>query len=257
MSRNSVFLKIPRRTWEHIAAFLLALLLWQGAAMAVGAEILLPTPTAVIIRFFELFFSPATLAAMAASAGRILLGFFLGFLLGVLLAIPAARFPLVERLLFPYMITVRSVPVASFIVVALIWISSSALSGFISFLIVLPIVYGNLLEGLAARDRALDEMADVFGMSFFARLRCIWVPAVRPTVLAAATTGVGLAWKSGIAAELIGLADGTIGDALYMAKIHIDTPALFAWTLLIIVGSTVSEKLIRLGFRALLGGKRA
>ncbi len=250
-------LRLPRRTWEHIIAFLLALLLWQGVAMLVGAEILLPTPIAVVFRFFALLGEGMTWAAIGVSGGRILLGFFCGFAGGVLLAIPAARYPLCERLLFPYMITVRSVPVASFIVVALIWLSASQLSGFISFLIVLPIVYGNVLEGLSARDRALDEMATVYGMPFFPRLFYIWVPAIRPTLLAAATTSVGLAWKSGIAAELIGLVDGTIGDSLYLSKIHIDTPALFAWTLIIVIGSTVSEKLVRFLFRALLGGKRS
>lgn len=245
------------RTWEKLLAVLLALLVWQAVAMAVGAEILLPTPLAVIGRFFSFLRRGGTWSALLYSASRILLGFLSGFLLGAVLSILAARFRVLETLLFPYMITVRAVPVASFTVVALIWLTAAELSGFISFLIVLPIVYNNILEGLVARDRALDEMADVFRLPFFKRLRYIWLPTVRPTLFAAATTAVGLAWKSGVAAELIGLADGTVGDAIYMTKINLDTPALFAFTLLIVLAGMASERLVRLALRALLGGDRA
>ncbi len=245
------------RVRDKLLAVCLALLVWQAVAMAVGAEILLPSPVAVVGSFFSLLFDGGTWAALLYSASRIFLGFFCGFLLGIVLSILAARFRVLETLLFPYMITVRAVPVASFTVVALIWLSAAELSGLISFLIVLPIVYNNILEGLVARDRALDEMADVFHLPFFKRLRYIWLPTVRPTVLAAASTSVGLAWKSGVAAELIGLADGTIGDAIYMTKINLETPALFAFTLLIVLASMVSERLVRLALRVLLGGDRA
>lgn len=242
---------------DKLLAVCLALLVWQAVAMTVGAEILLPSPVAVVGSFFSLLFDSGTWAALLYSASRILLGFLAGLLLGFLLAVLATRYRIVETLLFPYMITVRSVPVASFTVVALIWLSAAELSGLISFLIVLPIVYNNILEGLLARNRALDEMADVFHLPFFRRLRYIWLPSVRPTVLAAASTSVGLAWKSGVAAELIGLADGTIGDAIYMTKINLETPALFAFTLLVVLASMVSERLVRLALRILLGGDRA
>ncbi len=242
---------------DKLLAVCLALLVWQAVVMSAGAGFLLPTPISVIGSFFSLLFDGGTWAALLYSASRILLGFLAGLLLGFLLAVLAARYRIVETLLFPYMITVRAVPVASFTVAAFIWFSAEELSGFISFLIVLPIVYNNILEGLLARDRALDEMADVFHLSFFKRLRYIWLPTVRPTLLAAATTALGLAWKSGIAAELIGLADGGIGDAIYMTKFNLDYPALFAVTLLIVLASMVSERLVRLVLRVLLGGDRA
>jgi NitT/TauT family transport system permease protein len=154
------------------------------------------------------------------------------------------------------MITVRSVPVASFVVLALLWFSSEALSGLISFLIVLPIVYNGVLSAMQASDRQLDEMAQVFRISFWDRLRCIYMPQVRPALLAAATTSMGLAWKSGVAAELIGLPDGSIGLELYRAKLYLDTPALFAWTLMIVLGSLVCEKLFAFLLRLALGGYR-
>ena len=149
----------------------------------------------------------------------------------------------------------RSVPVASFVVIALIWFTSSVLSVFISFLIVLPVIYNSLLGALKARDRGLDEMASVFRLPFFTRLRYVWVPQVRAALLAACATSVGLAWKSGVAAELIGLCDGTIGGELYDAKLYLDTPALFAWTLIIVLASVATEKAVLALLRLALTGR--
>ncbi len=248
--------KFKRLPWPKLLAFVLALLLWQMAAMAVGEAVFLAAPTAVLMRLFSLLTEGGLFPVLLFSLCRVLVGFLAGLVLGCLLAVLAARFSLLATLLYPYMITVRSVPVASFIVLALLWFSSGVLSGLISFLIVLPVVYNSLLAALTATDRRLDEMATVFAIPFFARLRCIYVPQVRPALLSAAATSMGLAWKSGVAAELFGLPDGSIGLELYRAKLYLDTPALFAWTLVIVLSSLVCEKLVAALLRTLLGGWR-
>lgn len=239
------------------AAFLVALCLWQIAAWSVGHTVLLASPIDVATRLASLLGKGATYLVLLHSLARILLGFLIGLAVGCVAAVVAARFEIAEILLFPYMITIRSVPVASFIVLALVWLSAAELSTFISFLIVLPVIYNSLLGALKASDRGLHEMAAVFHLSFFARLRYIWIPEVRAALLAASTTAVGLAWKSGVAAELIGLADGTIGGELYSAKLYMDTPSLFAWTVLIVAASLASEKLIVWGMRWILTKKRS
>lgn len=237
-------------------AFAAALLLWQVAAWAVGHDVLLSSPLDVCLRLVRLAGEPNTYLVLLTSLGRNLLGFALGLIVGCLLAVPAARLPIMETLLFPYMVTIRSVPVASFIVLAYVWLSSAELSVFIAFLIVLPVIYNSLLGALKARDRGLDEMATVFRLPFLARLRYVWVPQIRAALLAACATSVGLAWKSGVAAELIGLADRTIGGELYNAKMYLDTPALFAWTLIIVLASVATEKGILALLRLLLGERR-
>ena len=115
----------------------------------------------------------------------------------MVLAVAAGRWAWVEALLAPVMQLVKATPVASFIILALVWVSGSSLSVLISFLMVLPVLYG----------------------------------------------AVGICWKSGVAAEVIGLPDGSIGDALYRAKITLSTGELFAWTFVIILLSAVFEKL--------------
>lgn len=235
---------------------MLALLLWQIVAACLAMPVFLPTPLSVLKTLWQLLCTGETYAVFFTSLGHLLLGFSLGFVLGTVLAILAAVFPLLEVLLYPYMLTVRAIPVASFVVLAILWFSSRLLSQIISFFVVLPLVYHAVLEALRTRDRRMDEMADVFAIPFPTRLRHIWFPQIRAALLSSAGTGMGLAWKSGVAAELIGMHDGTIGDRLYLSKLYLDTPGLFAWTLLIVLGSLICERGLLFLLRHLLGERR-
>jgi NitT/TauT family transport system permease protein len=144
------------------------------------------------------------------------------------------------------MVTIKSIPVASFVVIALIWLSSQNLSSLISFLMVLPIIYTNVLEGIRSVDKKMLEMADVFQMTTRKRMRFIWLPSLKPFLLSAMKISLGLAWKSGVAAELIGIPEGSVGEELYYSKLYLDTESLFAWTVVIVVVSVLFEKLFLL-----------
>lgn len=178
--------------------------------------------------------------------------FLLGLILGCLLAYLAAKHPVVETLLWPWMATIKSVPVASFVVICLIWLSARNLSVFISFLIVIPIIYQNVLEGLRAENREMQEVATVFQLPWRKRFRYIELPKLRPFLLSACRVTTGMAWKAGIAAEIIGVPNGSIGKMLYTAKIYLDTDDLLAWTVIIVVISVVAEKVFLAGLSRLL-----
>lgn len=219
------------------------MLLWQGASVLIGSEILLASPLDVVVRFFEMLSEEGFYASIGFSFSRIAVGFLSGLILGILLALLGGRFAAVETLLWPYMVAIKSIPVASFVVIALIWLKSSNLAILISFLMVLPIVYINVLEGIKSVDEKMLQMASVFGMPFGRRLRFIWLPSVKPFLLSGAKISLGLAWKSGIAAELIGIPTGSVGEALYYSKLFLNTADLFAWTLAIVLLSVGFEKL--------------
>lgn len=235
----------------YAGAFAIALAFWELLSLYVGHAVLLPAPHAVLLRLAALLPTAPFLSAVGFSLGRILLGFLLGFAVGCGLAVLAGRFPALEILLYPYMVTVRSVPVASFIILALIWFTASTLSVFISFLIVLPVVYAAVLGGIRSVDPKMLEMAAVFRLPFGVRLRYIWLPALRPFLLSSSATALGLAWKSGIAAEVIGLPGGSIGEVLYEAKLFLQSADLFAWTVAVVVLSLASEKLFSFLLRRL------
>lgn len=225
------------------AAVIFWLAVWQIAAMAVGERILLASPLSVLVRLTTIWREDSFLETVAFSFVRIVGGAGLGIVTGCLLAAAARRFRFVETLLSPLMVTVKSVPVASFIVIALIWLSSRMLSVFISFLIVLPVVYSNMLAGLRATPPELVEMARIFRLAPHRRLIYVYLPAVRSYLLSACGSALGMAWKAGVAAEVIGLPDGSLGEVIYEAKLYLNSVDLLAWTVVIVLISVGFEKL--------------
>ena len=219
------------------------LIVWQLLAMIVSQEILLASPLNVLKRLCALAVTAEFWQTIAFSLWRILGGFLLGCLAGAVLAALAARFQWVRELIAPFVALVRAIPVASFVIVALIWVPSRNLSLLIASLIVWPVTYTNLLYGIDETDPGLIEMASTFRVPPTRRLLFIYVPQVLPYFRAAVVTSMGLAWKSGVAAEVIGIPTGSIGERLYRAKVYLMTPDLFAWTLALIAVSLVCERL--------------
>ena len=228
----------------------LALRVWQLAADYVDFEILLASPASVAGVLWDLIPMSETWSTVAFSMARILLGFGIGAAAGILMAVLAHRVPLLDTVLWPYVTVMKSVPVASFIIIVLIWLGPRELSSFIACLMVFPVIYTNLLEGLGSTDKKLLEMAKVHKVGWGKRLLYIYGPHLRSYLLSACSVALGLSWKSGIAGEVIGVADGTIGEKLYEAKIYMATAEVLAWTLLFLVVSILLEKLLRKLLRA-------
>ncbi len=184
----------------------------------------------------------------------------LALALAAVLALAAGHLRVVEILLQPYVLAIKSVPVASFIILALIWLKTSLLSLFISFLMVFPVLYTNILAGIKSADGQLLEMTQVFRVPWKRRLRMIYLPAIRPFLLAGSAAALGMSWKAGVAAEVIGVVSGSIGERLYDAKIYLQTADLLAWTVVIVALSAGFEWLmLRLLLRVFrgLGGDAA
>ena len=132
--------------------------------------------------------------------------------------------------------------VASIVILVLLWIKSKNLSVVISFLMVFPVIYTSLLEGLKNISGDIIEMADVYKIKGFKRIRYIYIPLVMPFFKASSKTALAMGWKSAVAAEVIGLPAYSIGSELYSSKVYFDTPRLFAWTIVIIMLSIIFEK---------------
>ena len=224
-------------------AVMLWVLIWQLAAMAVNIPLLLPSPVAVLQRLWQLCGEGEFWYTVLTSLCRILLGFAAGVVAGVLLAAAAWRWQFVQAMVRPMVGVLKSTPVASFIILALVWVSGRSLSILISFLMVLPVLYSAVRTGIESADVQLLEMAQVFHLPLARRVKAIWLPAILPAFRQGCSVALGICWKSGVAAEVIGLPDGSIGDALYRAKITLSTGELFAWTFVIILLSAGFEKL--------------
>ena len=228
--------------WKRILSVLIALSLWQIVSMVLGLGFLLPSPLTVLVSLGKLSLQPAFYQTILFSFLRIVAGFLSALILGFVLALLAGRFPIAETFLWPYVITIKSVPVASFIIISLIWLTTGQLTVFISFLMVFPLIYTNVLQGIKSADPQLVEMAHLFRVPYFRRLGYIYLPQIRPYLVSACSMALGLSWKSGVAAEVIGVVNGSIGEQLYESKIYFETGNLFAWTLVIVLISVVFEK---------------
>ena len=239
------FNKIIRRSF----AILFWVMLWQIVSNVVGKELLIASPYSVVKSIIKLCGEGSFWNSLWFTFIRISLGFILAMILGVSMAVVSGKSILIKEVLGVPMTIIKSVPVASFIIIALIWISSKNLSIFISFLMVLPIFYTNTLKGIECVDKQLLQMSQVFKIGVIKKIRYIYIPQIMPYFISSATVSLGLCWKAGIAAEVIGIPTGSIGEQLYQSKIFLNTSELFAWTVVIIIISVIFEKAFMLMLR--------
>lgn len=217
---------------------------WQVLAILVNNQIFLASPRSVLKALIELAGQKLFWLSIFNSFFKILIGLILAILIGIFIAVLSYNSCILKELIVPFMRGVQATPVASFIILALLWIRSENLSILCSFLMVLPVIYTNVLQGLINTDIKLLEMARVFRIKSGKKIRYIYIPAVMPYFASACSIGLGLCWKAGIAAEVIGLPKNSIGEQLYESKIYLMTDQLFAWTIVIISVSVISEKVL-------------
>ena len=229
---------------RSLAAAAFWLLVWTVLARLVNKELLLPAPPAVLRRFIELALTAAFWRAIALTLLRVACGVLAAVCLGTLAAALTERFSLADCLLRPLLSVIRSTPVASFIILALLWVGRDILPGFISALMVLPVVWANVGAGVRETDRELLEVARVFRFSRKKTLRYVYIPSVLPYFLSACQSSVGLGWKAGVAAEVLTVPAVSIGRMLYESKLYLETTDLFAWTAAVILCSKLIEKLV-------------
>lgn len=252
-SQMLIFIMRNKATLEKILAIVLALLVWQIVAKLVNNTIVLVTPMVVIHNLMKLCITADFWDSVLFSIIRIQLGFVLALCIGTILATLAGKFRFLEVLVFPYMAVIKATPVASFIILCLIWLDSKNLSVFIAFLMILPIIYTNVLQGMKSFDPKLLEMSKLFEITWWRKLKFIVLPQLKPYILSACSVGIGLSWKAGVAAEVIGIPEGSIGEKLYEAKIYLNSGELFAWTVVIVIVSILFEKLIIYLLKSLFG----
>jgi len=242
-----------------IIAILFWLLVWEGIYRYVGREILVVSPVRAATRLFELGGTPRFWSAVLSTFSRVMEGSGLAVLTGSVLAVITSRSAILKHLFQPFLAVLRATPVASLIILALVWMATVQIPVFIVFLMVTPIIWTNIFAGLEVIDKQLLEMGKIFKFGRWKRLRYIYLPSLMPYIVSALITSLGAAWKSAIAAEVIARPTGTMGGHVHDARIHLLTADLFAWTIAVILLSVILEKLMVWLLRVLsdrLAGKK-
>ena len=223
---------------------LIWIVIWQLLALAVDNPVLLAGPFETVVALWNMLHEGEFYSSVANTMIRIVLGFISGGALGFLLALTAYKIRIFEDFIKPLLTVIKSIPVASFIIIVLIWAGPSYVAFFICAFIAVPILFFNVLTGLKACSAELLQMADVFGMSFKRRIKYIFLPALRPHLKSAISLACGMSFRAGIAAEVIGQPLRSLGNGLYRAKVHLMTADMFAWTLVAVLLAYLLELIV-------------
>ena len=244
------------KTNKILAALVFWLAVWWTLALLTASELLLPSPGATVHRLLTLLPTAAFRRTVGATLLRILCGAVAGIVLGTLLAVLTCRFSLLHALFSPLLTVIKSTPVVSFIVLLILWVGRSVLPSVIVVLMVLPVVWANVTAGIEGTDLQLLQMAKVYRFPRARTLRRVYIPAVMPHFLSACRSALGLAWKAGVAAEVLAVPAVSIGKQLADSKSYMETLDLFAWTLVVILCSLAIEKLLMAAMERMGGAQR-
>ena len=228
--------------------------IWFLVAKKIDSQLILPAPKDVFLCLGNLITKAEFWLFSFASLLRIACGILISFLIGVFIAIATTRFKIMNMLLSPLLTVMKSTPIASFIILAFVWMHTDIIPIFITSLIVIPMVWSNISEGILAVDPLLSEVTKIYRFSRLKKLTRLYIPTIAPYFMATCKSALGMAWKAGIAAEILAPPESSIGGEIIRAKRFLEMPTMFAWTLVVILLSLLFEKIFVLGIEKL--GKR-
>ena len=214
---------------------------WELLALTVGQELFLPSPITVASRLIELVPTALYWETTLSTVWRIFLGIAVATISGIILALFTTRSKFIHDLFYPLITVIKATPVASFVILAIIWMGAQKLPVFVCSLMVFPIIWAAVSDGIFAIDKKHKELATVFEFSVKKRFKFIYVPTVAPYFLSAFKTSVGLAWKAGVSAEVLGYTQNSVGGMIFDTKLYLEIPELFAWTITVILMSLFME----------------
>lgn len=219
------------------------LCIWQAVCDLTGLELILASPVNVFIALGQLVITSVFYKVLINSFLHITIGFLAGCILAVLLGGLAGKYRMVHEFFMPLIHMMKSLPVASFIILLLILFGSSKVSVFISFIVVFPMIYNSVVAGMRQTDKKLLEMGQVFSIGFVRTIKYIYLPQVLSYTRSSLKTAIGMSWKAGVSAEVIGLAKNSIGEQFYYAKLYLLTEQLFAWSIVVVIVSLLCENI--------------
>lgn len=237
-------MKTLKKILKVVAVLLAWLVIWEIIYLIVGKDIIIPSPINVFARLATLIIAAPFWKAIGASLLRIIIGYLLALIIGTGFGILTAFSKIADAFFTPVSKVIRATPVVSFILLLFVFVAKNNIPAVTAFLMVTPIVWANVHSGIKSTDSNLLKMARTFNLSKRSKFVNIYFPAAMPNFMTAAKMGIGFAWKSGIAAEVLINPTYGIGAALFDSKVYLETTDLFAWTIVVILLSFLLEKLL-------------
>lgn len=237
-----------KRIWIGLLFLAFWIVLWELCSTFIDLSFAVPHPIPTFKVLLEMLLPikdpTVTLhfwITVISSAARILLGFILGIIAGLILFLISSKIQWLDIGIRQLMVAIKATPVASFIMVLWILIGRDSVPIAIALLMVAPIVYQSIYDGYRQLDPSLNEMLATFRVPLTRRMRIFIIPQLVRYISPALLSAAGLAWKAGIAAEIIAYTKNSIGRELSDAKSFFEGEALFAWTIAVILLSLLLE----------------
>ncbi|MGE5381776.1 MAG: ABC transporter permease [Methylocystaceae bacterium] len=221
------------------------LVVWQVIALAAGSPFIFPGPVTTLRELFYLLGQAEFWPAISTTVLRGLAGFIISCLLGLALGLAGGINRTVFLLLQPIMAVIRSTPVMSVVILAIIWTNSDLVPVMVCLLIAFPILYGNVVEGIRNVDNQLVQMASVYKVRRRRLFFELYLPSMVPFMVAGASNAMGITWKVIIAAEVLCQPLQAVGTQMMWAKMNLDTPRVLAWTVVLVTVSYLFEFAMR------------
>lgn len=247
---------LDKKNISRLLVFIFWMIVWEIVYLIINREIYLPSPFHVLMKLSEMIRLKSFWLSVMLSMKRVVIGFVLSIIIGTITGIASSFNRYIYQILYPLISTIKSTPVMSFIIIALIWFSSDNVPIFICFLMCIPIIWTNIVTGIRNVDDKLLEMAHVYDVKKSTILRKIYIPAIIPYFSAACVTALGLGWKSMVAAEVLSNPKYSIGSNLYNAKVYLESSELFAWTFVVVILSMIFEYFFGYAIRNITARKK-
>ena len=231
-----------KNAFKNFLVFLFWILIWQIISKLINKEILFPTPGLVFLNLLKLILEKNFWIKVLNSLLKILIAYLSAIIVGSALGFLSSYFKIIDAVIAPIIKIIQSIPVPSITMLFLFYIKSKSLPTIVSFIIVMPIIWQSVKSGFENIDIKNIEMAKIFDLSFKDKILNIYLPSVLPFLFSAMQSGIGLAWKAGIASEITAVPLNTIGGMIKDSKTYLDSKGIFSWTIVVIILSMLFSK---------------
>lgn len=241
-----------KKLFTGIISVIIMMLLWEWVSIRIGSEHILPGPLVTLQAVFNLFIDSEFLMIIWNTLLRGMMGFAIAIVSGVVLGIIAGLYPTFDSFMRPWIVVMRSVPVVSFILLALIWFTSASVPVFIGILTMFPMIYTNIIEGMRNVDVKLIDMARFYKVSTKRIITDVYAPAIAPYVTSGISSAIGIGWRAIIIGEVLSQPEYGIGTSMHSAQSFLNVDVLIAWTFIAVIMSYLFEHVLRLFERKMI-----
>jgi len=236
---------ISKQNLISFSGILLLIIVWKIVSTAAGSAQIVPSPRSTLLSVWKVFENPEYWNDIGFTIGRGLLGFAVSLFLGLLIGIPAG----INRNFFyfinPLLVTIRSTPIVSIILLAIIWLGNEWVPVFIALLTMFPVICLNIIEGISSVDRNLIEMSRIYNIPAQRILSEVYLPSIAPFLTSGISNAMGFGWRAIIIGEVLSQPLKGIGSRMKESQYYLEVSEVIAWTLIAIIVSFIFESIIR------------